>query len=197
MPDTENKVLFGLENVHYAPLIDGVYGTPVPIPGAVNLALDPVGDIEKFYADNMVFYTSATNDGYEGDLEVAKFPMQMLQDIWGYKLDEQNKVLTEVADAPTVSFALLFRICGDKAKRNFLMYSCTGTRPGIEGKTQEEGKKTPTTQKISITASPDARGFVQTRTTAGTPKEVMDAWYTKVYASGAAAAAAEEGGAAG
>lgn len=195
MPDTENKVQFGLENVHYAPLIDGVYGKPVRIPGAVNLALKPVGDIEKFYADNMVFYTSATNDGYEGDLEVAKFPLQMLRDIWGYKLDEQSKTLTEVSDTEIVPFALLFRISGDKAKRNYLMYSCTGTRPAIEGKTQEKGKKTPTTQKISITASPDARGFVQTSTTEGTPKEVVDAWYTKVYGSDAAAAA--EGEAAG
>lgn len=187
MPDTENKVQFGLENVHYAPLNDGVYGTPVPIPGAVNLSLDPVGDVEKFYADNMLYFAPATNDGYEGDLEVAKFPMQMLQDIWGYQLDENSKTLTEVADATTVPFALLFRISGDKAKRNYLMYSCTGTRPGIEGKTVEEGKKTPTTQKISITAAPNAKGYVQTSTTESTPKEVVDAWYTKVFALGSEA----------
>ena len=181
MPETENKVQFGLEHVYYAPLSDSGYKTPVPIPGAVNLTLNPVGDIEKFYADNMSFWTSATNDGYEGELEVAKFPMQMLQEIWGQRLSEKDKVLTEVADAVTVPFALLFRISGDKAKRNYVIYSCTGTRPNIEGKTLEEGKKTPTTQKISITAAPDANGFVQASTTEGTPKEVVDAWYKTVY----------------
>ena len=79
MPETENKVQFGLEKVHYAVLEGGAYGTPVPIPGAVNLSLNPVGEMEKFYADNVVYYVSNTNDGYDGDLEVAdKISMQML-----------------------------------------------------------------------------------------------------------------------
>lgn len=192
MSNEENKVQFGLENVYYATLGDSGYGTPTPIPGAVNLTLNPVGDIEKFYADNMLFWASATNDGYEGELEVVKFPIKMLQEVWGYRISEKDKVLTEIADAATVPFALLFRISGDKNKRNYLIYSCTGTRPSIEGKTVEEGKKTPTTQKISITAAPDSNGLVQSSTTASTPKEVVDAWYTTVY-TGETAPAAESG----
>ena len=181
MPDTENKVQFGLENVHYAVLTDGVYSKPVPVPGAVNLSLNPVGDLEKFYADNVVYYVSNTNNGYDGDLEVAKFPMQMLQDIWGYVLNQNDKVLTEMADVPSVTFALLFRIKGDAANSNYVMYACTATRPGIEGKTIEEGKKTPTTQKSTISAVPTDDGKVFARTTKDTPKSVMDSWFTEVY----------------
>ena len=44
-----NKVKFNLWNVHYAPLIENTidkvkYGTPIPIPGAVSLSLDPTGE---------------------------------------------------------------------------------------------------------------------------------------------------------
>ena len=42
----ENKVAFGLKNVHYALLYkDGVvtFNTPIPLPGAVELTFDPRG----------------------------------------------------------------------------------------------------------------------------------------------------------
>ncbi len=62
MPSTTNKVKFGLKNCHYAkatldPDTNTVtFGTPVAIPGAVNLSMDPEGDNEPFYADDMVYY---------------------------------------------------------------------------------------------------------------------------------------------
>ena len=74
----DNKVKFGLKNVHYAVLTVGedgaaTYDTPVPIPGAVNLSLDAAGDTSTFYADNMAYFVTAANDGYSGTLEMAVF----------------------------------------------------------------------------------------------------------------------------
>lgn len=180
MTNNENKVQFGLKNVHYAKLSGAGYGTPVAIPGAVNLSLSAEGELQKFYADNMAYYVSNNNLGYSGDLEVAMFPDQMLQDIWGYSLDDTDKVLTEKADTETQTFALLFQIEGDKRARKYCMYACTATRPGIGSKTKEETSE-PQTQSVSITAVPTADGKVYTRTTEDTPETVLNSWFTAVY----------------
>ena len=87
MSNTNNKVKFGLKNCHYAkatldPDTNAVtFGTPVAIPGAVNLSLDPEGDTEPFYADDMVYYTTVANNGYSGDLEIALIPDSFRKDI--------------------------------------------------------------------------------------------------------------------
>ena len=69
-----NKVQFNLKNVHYAVLKELETGeinfeTPVPVPGAVTLTLDPQGSVEPFYADGIVYYQAVANNGYSGDFE--------------------------------------------------------------------------------------------------------------------------------
>ena len=49
-----NKVKFGLSNCVMAPIkSDGTYDTPIAVPGAVNLSLEPQGDTNDFYADTI------------------------------------------------------------------------------------------------------------------------------------------------
>lgn len=182
---SENKVQFGLKDVHYAVRTGSEFAVPVPVPGAVNLSLDAEGDMQKFYADDVAYFTTNTNNGYSGDLEMARFPDQMLQDIWGYKLSTTDKVLSEDATAQAVEFALLFRISGDKSDSFYVLYNCTATRPGIGSKTKEE-KTDPNTQSTSISATPMADGKVFAKTTANTPESVRNNWFKSVWTGEAA-----------
>lgn len=183
MPDKENKVQFNLKNVHYAVLEDNgdtpSWGKPVRVPGAVNLSLDPQGDVSPFYADGIVFYQSAANNGYSGDLEIARVPDKMLADIWG-QATNSDKVIMENINVEPKAFALLFQIDGDKDKQLYCLYNCTGTRPGISSTTNTETKE-PQTQSSTISASPMENGYVMARTTSETELSVKNGWFSEVY----------------
>ena len=89
-----NKVKFNICNVHYAKQIaaeDGTvsYDTPIPMPGAVSLSLDPNGEPSVFYADGCAYYTISNNQGYEGDFELAMVPDSFRRDILNESLDRK------------------------------------------------------------------------------------------------------------
>ena len=180
----KNKVQFNLKNVHYAVMevTEGSpsWKTPVSVPGAVTLALDPQGSVEPFYADGIVYYQSIANNGYSGDLEMARFIDQMLIDIWGFVLEETDKVLIENSNVEPKAFALLYQIDGDANNDYYCLYNCTGTRPGVGGETNTESK-TPKTKSSTISAVPLANGNVLARTTSDTPAEIKSNWFKKVY----------------
>ena len=156
MSDT-NRIKYGIKNVYYAKATiaasdnTATYTTPVALPGAVSLSLDAKGDTNKFFADNIVYYTSVANNGYEGDLELAKVPDAFLTDCLGYGADS-NGVLYENANAEPVHFALMFQFEGDAHAKRHVMYNCVATRPAISGSTKEESIE-PKTESINITAT--------------------------------------------
>lgn len=185
---SENKVQFNLKNVHYAVLTETVsqgevtrsWGTPVHVPGAVSLSLDHQGDISPFYADGIVYYKAVSDNGYEGDLEMARFPDSMRQAIWGDTIGATSKVLTENAKVEPKNFALLFQIDGDADNEFYVLYNCAATRPAIEANTTEDSK-TPTTQTSTISATPLDTGAVLARTTSDTPTATKTGWFSSVF----------------
>src|SRR5690606_6635679 len=90
-----------------------VFDKPIPIPGAVEMTNEPVGDPIKFYADNMVYYYADNNQGYEGTLSIARLPDSFKREILKEELDETDKVMMEYADVQTKPFALLFQFEND------------------------------------------------------------------------------------
>lgn len=187
MADT-NKIKYGIKNCHYAVATiaangSATYGTAKPLPGAVNLSLEPQGDTSPFYADNIVYYTSVANNGYEGDLELAKVPEDFLKDVLGYVADK-NGVLYEDANAPVVHFALIFQFEGDVHAKRHVMYNCVSTRPTVEGATKEEGIE-PQTETINITATtiyvPAIDKDIVKASATPTEATQYDAWNTDIY----------------
>lgn len=181
---SENKVVFNIRNFHYAPLtvVEGVpsWGDPVHVPGTVSLVLNAESSVEPFYADGIAYYRSVANNGYAGDLEMARFPDQMLVDIWKFIQDETDKVLMESAFNNPQEFAALFQIDGDTDNEYYCLYNVTGTKPAVGASTSTESK-TPQTRTSSISAAPLENGLVMARTTAQTSKDVKDGWFQNVY----------------
>lgn len=180
----ENRVRFNLKNVHYAVLTETgdkpEWSAPIKIPGAVTLTMDPQGDVTPFHADGIVYYNSVANNGYSGDLELARYIDQMLADVWGMEKGETDGVIIENSNVEPKAFALLYQIDGDADNELYCLYNCTGTRPGVSSTTNTDTKE-PQTQTSSITAAPLEDGRVLARTTASTPDEVRSAWFTKVF----------------
>ena len=138
MAETENKVLFGLDNVHIAfSNGDGTWENPIHVPGAVELTLDPEGDQNIFYADNIAYYTVNSNAGYTGELSMAKIPNSILARILGWKVDK-NGALIEVADGVPTTFALLYDVQGDIKPRHGITYNITANRPSEDWATKED-----------------------------------------------------------
>ena len=184
MANKKNKVKFNICNVHYALLQkadDGTvtFGTPVAMPGAVSLSLDPNGEPSVFYADGYAYYTINNNQGYEGDLELAMIPETFRTDILKEEADA-NQVLVENANSETGSFALLFEFDGDIRKIRHVLYNCSASRPTIESKTNEEDKEVQT-ETLTIKARPMANGYVKAKTGDSTTEAVYNDWYKNVY----------------
>lgn len=184
MATGDNKVQFNLKNVHYAVLTaltpTPTFESPVAVPGAVSLSLEQQGELTKFYADGIVYYQNSSNNGYEGDLEMARFPDQMYEDIWGDTLSATDNVLMENANVQPNPFALLFQIDGDVTESLYCLYNCTATRPNIEGETTNESKE-PKTASCTVSAVPLPDGNVRAKTTATTTEDVINVWFTNVY----------------
>lgn len=180
----KNKVKFNICNVHYALLNKGSdgtlsYSTPIAMPGAVSLSLDPNGEPSNFYADGYAYYTISNNMGYEGDLELAMVPESFRTDVLNESLDTNN-VLLENANVETENFALFFEFDGDVKKIRHVLYNCSAARPNIEASTKEDEIEVQT-ETLSLNATPLANGFVKARTSDSTSNEVYTNWYKEVY----------------
>lgn len=192
MSGTPNKIKYGLKNVYYAVATlaaDGTatFATPVRIPGAVNLSLEPQGDREPFYADDVEYFVSISNTGYEGDLEIALVPESFETDVLKAVVDT-NKVLFEEVSPEIVHFALLFQFAGDKKNIRHCFYNCTAMRPTVEGETKGENIE-PKTETLSLRAGSiyDAtlqKDIVKGKTKDDTTEAIYNAWFTQVIVPG-------------
>lgn len=182
----DNKVVFGLKNAHYSVITEGedgaqTYAAPVALPGAVEIALEPKGEQADFYADDILYYTTISNQGYETTLTVANITRDFRIDVLGEVLEGTDNVLTENSNAKPRKIAFLFEFDGDIKATRHVLYSCSVSRTGFNSATKTETSEVKT-QELTLVAAPrPADGVVKRSTTGETPDAVYDAWYTTVY----------------
>lgn len=127
----------------------------------------------------IAYYVINNNMGYDGDLELAMIPESFRTEALKEQLDD-NGVLIENADVELASFALLFEFDGDQKHIRHVLYNCAASRPGIEGKTNEDSREVQT-ETLTINATPLSGGMVKAKTGNTTSAAVYNNWYKAVY----------------
>lgn len=182
----DNKVVFGLKNAHYSIITEGAdgtftYGAPVALKGAVEISLEPRGETTDFYADDILYFTTVSNQGYETSLTVANIPQEFRTTVLGEDLEATNNVLTENTNTKSKRIAFMFEFDGDTKAVRHCLYNCTVTRPSLTSATKTESAE-PQTQELSLISAPrPSDGVVKRSTTLDTPDAVYNAWYDAVY----------------
>lgn len=182
----ENKITFGLKNAHYAKItIDEsgtiTYATPKPLPGSVEISLEPRGDMTEFYADDILYYSASNNQGYDGTLTIANITDDFAIEILGEEKDETDLVITEKSTSKSSAFALMFEFDGDVKATRHVLYYCNASRPKVGSSTKTDSAE-PNTNELTFVASARPSDYaVKTKTTTTTPEEIYNNWYKKVY----------------
>lgn len=187
------KIVYGLDKVHYAPITVGpdgriTFGKPIRMFGATEFKASPSGESVSVYADNGVYYSVSANQGYEVELNIHNIPKEFETHALGVIYDEEKGIMKEVTNAKNGAFALLWEFETDVKPVRHLFYNCTATRMDIESKSLEE-KIDPSAKTIKITASPielDGEKIVRAKTVAtesSMAKVIYDSWYEKVFRS--------------
>ena len=181
-----NKIKYGISQLFYAKASistagTATYGTPVAIPGGVSITLDSESETNPFYADNIVYYTSVSNNGYSGSFEVALVPDSFLADIFG-DVTATNGLMYEKADVEPAHFALLFQTEGNNGPTRHVFYNCVATRPSVSSQTKESSV-TPATETVNITANAIYNSAITASVFKGKAEYATTAyssWYTAV-----------------
>ena len=127
----QNKVTFGLKNVHYSIATQDENGAwthaePIPLLGAQELSSEIIGGSQSIYADDSVIATLVQNSGRNITLKLSEISDAFKVDILGYQL-LANGNLVEVTNAPVKTFALGFEFQGDAKARRVWFYLCSVT----------------------------------------------------------------------
>lgn len=138
----QNKVTFGLKNVHYSKASqteNGAwsFGEPVALLGAQELSSEIIGGSQSIYADDSVIATLVQNSGRNITLKLSELSDTFKTDILGYKKLE-NGNLVEITNNRVQTFALGFEFQGDVKARRVWFYLCSVTPINEATKTKGE-----------------------------------------------------------
>ena len=192
MRNAENKVKYGLKNVHYAVLTEAAdgtitYRTPKRLPGAISISLSATTARKILAADDSEYWTAESISNYTGDLNAALIPDDFRADCLGEQTDAESGVRYETSEPVTARFALLFEFDGDAHKTRHVLYNCSASKPALASQTvnPDDGPDpSQSTETITVTASPRKDTLLKARAKPGdsvTVGEGQDAVTTNIY----------------
>lgn len=152
-----NKITFGLKNVHYSIATQtegGVwsFATPVALPGAQEFTSDIVGGSSSVYADDIVYSVISQSAGRTITLKFTEITEEFKIAVLGYKR-LANGNLIEIANAKPVTFALGLEFDGDVKHRRVWFYLCNVTPISESSKTKADSIEANSTT-LNITCRP-------------------------------------------
>lgn len=152
-----NKVEFGISQLHVGTYTDVngtvTLGTPYHQAGAVSFSPEEQSEQNKFYADNVAYWSGYSGGTFEGDLEVAMFDDAFKTQFLGYAA-LTNGGLANVKNASKPNVYIAFQVEGDKESRRVIMYNCSLGAIARSYNTIEESKE-PTTETLPVTCTGD------------------------------------------
>lgn len=183
------KITYGVRNGHYAPVTHDSEGSPLF--GAVKswvgwseMALPPVGDPLKVYADDVVFFKAHVNQGYDGTVSTYQVPEDFKINHLGEYRDA-NGVLVERSSAQPKDFALLgeFQTADEESvnPKRFVLYNCSAGRADLTGETKTE-TQSPVSFSIPVTVAPTIKDEIVKATLLKSDNETLfNSWFSSVY----------------
>ena len=178
----ENKITFGLENVHWSKVTTLATGTiqyskPDKLAGAVDLELNPISTDIKLKADNIDYYVSESNDGYTGKMTFYNTTEAFDEYVNG--LEKKGELTVEKSTAQSNPIALLFQMEGDKHATRFCLPQVSVKRPKFGTKTKDGANVN--TVELEFTASPRPTDkVVRYKTNVTTSNEVYNKFFDEI-----------------
>lgn len=184
-PKAENKVTFGLENVHWSKPTVGTggaisYSKPEKMSGSIELQLDPQSTDIKLKADNIDYYVSASNDGYTGKVIMYNVPEEFLQ----YAVGEEKvgDLIAERSSSQGKPITLLFQIEGDVHAVRHCLTQVVVKRPKVNSKTKDGSNFN--NVELEFISSPRATDkVVKYKTSKNTSEETYNKFFEEVKAT--------------
>lgn len=166
-----NKVIFGVSNLHvglYNVSTTGTVtlGTPYALPGTVNISIEPDSEETKFYADNVVYWSSYSDNGLTGEIENAFFTDDFKTKFMNYK-SLSNGGVAQIKGMQNKPVYFAFQAEGDKESRRGIFYNVTLGQITREYSTTEDTTE-PATATLPFTVNGDnATGVTRAAFTEG------------------------------